>query len=494
MNGLELFDYQEAILGKLREGFEDGHRVQMLVAPTGAGKTEMAIAVMLATGQKGNRCAMVLDRVVLCEQTSARLQKYGIDHGVIQSGHWRYRPYENIQVCSAQTLEKRGNFPGLKLLIVDEAHQTRAQTIEFVKNNPDVRVIGLSATPFTKGLGQVYSNIVSSITTAELVRRGRLAPLRVFIAKEIDMEGAKKVAGEWSADDVTERGLKITGDIVAEWVKKTHEVFGGPRKTVVFCSGVAHGADLAQKFADAGYNFVSLSYRDDDQFKEDAIKEFAKPESTIHGLIATDILTKGFDVPDVMIGVSARPFSKSLSSHIQQMGRVMRSHQGKEFALWLDHSGNYLRFRDDWEDVYENGITTLDEGREKTKKEPTQDEKEAAKCPKCGHIWPGNSDTCPCCGHVRERRNQITAVPGQMEELAAANEMRAKQRDFYAQLLGYGEAHGYARGWAWHKFKEKFGVEPNFRSVAPLAPSMEVARWIRSRNIKWAMGRQRVAA
>lgn len=490
---LQLYTYQEGILAKLRAGFAEGHHAQMLVAPTGAGKTEMAIALLEAAKARGNRAAMVLDRVVLCDQTSGRLQKYGIDHGVIQSGHWRYRPYEPIQICSAQTLEKRGSFPGLKLLIVDEAHQTRAQTIQFIKNNPEVRVVGLSATPFTKGLGKTYSNVVSSVTTGELVRLGRLAPLRVFIAKEIDMEGAKKVAGEWSADVVTERGLKITGDIVAEWVKKTHEVFGGPRKTVVFCSGVAHGADLAQKFGDAGYNFVSLSYRDDDSFKDDAIKEFAKADSSIHGLIATDILTKGFDVPDVMIGVSARPFSKSLSSHIQQMGRVMRAHPGKEFALWLDHSGNYLRFRDEWDDVYENGIHSLDEGREKAKPEPTKAEKEAAKCPKCSHVWPSGTDTCPCCGHVRERRNDITAVPGMLEELAAANAVKAQQREWYAQLLGYAVAHNYARGWAYHKFKEKFGVEPKFRDVMPLEPTAEVGRWIRSRNIKWAKSRQRAA-
>lgn len=490
---LQLYSYQEGILAKLRAGFADGHHAQMLVAPTGAGKTEMAIALLEACKQRGNRAAMVLDRIVLCDQTSARLQKYGIDHGVVQSGHWRHRPYEPIQICSAQTLEKRGHFPGLKLLIVDEAHQTRKQTIKFIKNNPGVRVVGLSATPFTKGLGKTYSNVVSSVTTAELVRLGRLAPLRVFIAKEIDMAGAKKVAGEWSADEVTERGLKITGDIVSEWVKKTHEVFGGPRKTVVFCSGVAHGADLSQKFADAGYNFVSLSYKDDDTFKDDAIKEFAKPDSSIHGLIATDILTKGFDVSDVMIGVSARPFSKSLSSHIQQMGRVMRSHEGKEFALWLDHSGNYLRFRDDWEEVYEAGIDKLDEGREKAKAEPTKEQKEAAKCPKCSHIWPSAADTCPCCGHVRERRNEVTAVPGVMEELGSANAARQIQRDWYAQLLGHAVNRGYARGWAYHKFIEKFGSEPKFRSVSPVEPSPEVSRWITSAFIKWAKSKKRAA-
>jgi len=142
--------------------------------------------------------------------------------------------------------------------------------------------------------------------------------------------------------------MQITGDIVSEWIKKTHEIFGKPVKTIVFCSGVAHGADLSKKFAEEGYNFVSISYKDDGTFKQDVIEDFARPDTEIHGLIATDILTKGFDVPDVKIGVSARPFSKSLSSHIQQMGRVMRSHPDKEYGVWLCHSGNYLRFQEDW--------------------------------------------------------------------------------------------------------------------------------------------------
>jgi DNA repair protein RadD len=43
---LELRDYQEAILGKLRQAFIEGHKSVVLVAPTGAGKTEMAMALL----------------------------------------------------------------------------------------------------------------------------------------------------------------------------------------------------------------------------------------------------------------------------------------------------------------------------------------------------------------------------------------------------------------------------------------------------------------
>jgi superfamily II DNA or RNA helicase len=490
---LELRDYQESILDKLRSAFIEGHRTVVLVAPTGAGKTEMAMALLSAAAERGNRAAMVLDRVVLCNQTSARLDSYGLDHGVMQAGHWRFRPGERIQVCSAQTLEKRGSMPGMKVLIVDECHNTRKQTIEFIKNNPGVKVVGLTATPFTKGLGKTYSAVVSAITTRELVEKDMLVPLRVFIAKEIDMAGAKKVAGEWSSAEAEERGIKITGDVVAEWVKKTHEVFGEPRKTVVFAAGVKHAADLAQKFTEAGYNFVSLSYKDDDEFKAEAIKEFSKLDSSIVGLIATDILTKGFDVPDVMIGVSARPFSKSLSSHIQQMGRVMRKHPEKQFALWLDHSGNYVRFADEWEDVYSNGVTELDDGKEKAKKEPTQEEKEAAKCPRCNAFWPGRADACACCGFVRPQRNEVTEKPGELTEYSPAGKKLpgiAERQEFFSQLCGVAEERGYKRGWAFHKYREKFGVDPKGLSDVAHPPSAATMRWVRSRQIAWANSRK----
>jgi len=416
---------------------------------------------------------------------------------VLQAGHWRFRPDRAIQVCSAQTLEKRGSFPGLSLLIVDECHNTRKQTVEFIKTNPRIRVVGLTATPFTKGLGGIYSDVVSAITTKELVERDMLVPLRVYIAKEIDMAGAKKVAGEWSSAEAEERGIKITGDVVSEWVKKTHEVFGGPRKTVVFAAGVKHAADLAQKFTEAGYNFLSLSYKDDDDFKAEAIKEFAKPDSSIVGLIATDILTKGFDVPDVMVGVSARPFSKSLSSHIQQMGRVMRKHQGKDFALWLDHSGNYLRFAEDWEDVYANGVTALDDGKEKAKKEPTEKEKTEAKCPCCSRFLARSMDVCPSCGYVRPQRNNVLEKPGEMEEYAPNGKKLPgvdERQSFYSQLLAVATERGYKRGWAFHKYREKYGVDPKGLHEVPQEPSEMTLRWVRSRFIKWSKSRSRQEA
>jgi len=484
---LSLREHQMKVIEELREGFRQGHRSQLLYAPTGFGKTEVAIYLMKATAENYKRAAILLDRLVLVDQTSLRLSKYGLEHGVYQSGHWKYSPMEKLQVCSAQTLERRQDFPKVDLLIVDECHIARAQTTEFIKNNPDVKVIGLTATPFTKGLGDIYSNVVCGSTTGWLVDNTWLTPMKVFIAKEIDMTGAKKVAGEWSADVVAERGMKITGDIVDEWEKKTHEIFGGPKKTIVFCSGVAHGADLVEQFAIKGYNFIAISYRDNDEYKRAAIEDFAKPDTEINGLIATDILTRGFDVPDVMIGVSARPFSKSLSSHIQQMGRVMRPYPGKEFALWLDHSGNYLRFRDDWDEVFDIGVNKLDQKVEKAKKEPTEKAKKESKCPSCGLLWAPRIDTCPSCGYVRKTRSQVEAVAGRMEELT--NGIRVQKDDkqaFYSELIYIAKERNYNPNWASHKYREKFGVWPRGLYESPAVPSLKTLNWVRHKNIAFA--------
>ena len=491
---LELREHQMAVVDKLRQGFKDKHRCQLLYAPTGFGKTEVAIYLMKATSDNYKRTAMVLDRIVLIDQTSLRLTKYSIPHGVLQADHLKKDPTQRIQICSSQTIERRNNLPDIDLMVVDECHITRQQITKIIQTNPKIKVIGLTATPFTKGLGNIYTNVVCASTTESLVDNKWLVPLRVYISKEIDMSGVKKIAGEWSPEEVTKRGMQITGDIVQEWISKCHEVFGRPRKTIVFCAGVAHGQDLVEQFARKGYNFVSISYKDDGEYKQEVIDDFSKPDTAIHGLIATDILTRGFDVPDVMVGVSARPFSKSLSSHIQQLGRVMRSCDGKEFGLWLDHSGNYIRFREDWEEIYAEGVKTLDEKVEKTKKEPTEREKMESKCPQCHALWIKHSVSCASCGYVRPKR-QIEAVEGELVELGFTGHVEKEvKQHFYSELLYIADERSYNPYWASNKYREKFGMWPRNLEEVRRVPTETTQKWVQHRNIAWSKRQNKMRA
>lgn len=493
MSALNLYPHQKTLLSTLRRGFNDGHKVQMLYGPCGAGKTEISCAMMRAVSERGQRVTMVVDLTLLCHQTSARLQKYDIDHGVIMPESPRWRPEQKIQIAMIQTIEARQSWPDTDLLIIDEAHSIRKSVIEFIAARPKMEVVGLSGSPFTKGLGKVYTSIVSGITVNELVAEDKLIYPKIFIAKPIDMTGAKKVAGEWTDKEVTERGAKIAGDIVAEWQSKTDAIFGKPVKTIVFCAGIAHGADLANKFSNAGFNFITLSHKSDPTFRAEAIEEFAKTDSAIHGLIATDLLTKGFDVADVSVMISARPFSKSFSSHVQQMGRIMRTHLLKESACLLDHAGNYLRFRNQWDELCEHGVTCLDDGAEKTKPEPTDKEKERAKCPKCSALWPSNSDLCSHCGFVMDRKSKVIEVAGEMLELTGTTEKKEKysgeyKEAFFQGLLGYSRQKGYRDGWAFHAYQRKFGVEPKWKKQTT-APSEDVSGWIKHDIIRNAKRR-----
>lgn len=383
----KLRDYQKSCVDELREGVRNGHRSQVLVAPTGAGKTVIAAHLLGEAYQKQSRSYFVCDRVSLVDQTSATLDRYGIQHGVIQANHWRYRPWEPIQVISAQTLARR-KIDAPKLLIWDESHTMYKTVIDYCKDDA-IKVIGLTATPFTKGMGEIFTNVVNSTTTNKLIDQGWLVPLKPYAAKEIDMTGAKvKFTGEWDEQEIEKRGLKIVGDIVAEWEEKTFAHFNKPEKTIVFSATVAHGDELCRMFQARGYNFQQISYKDGNNDRRRAlIEEFRRPDSEIVGLVSCEALAKGFDVTDIKIGIGARPYRKSLSGHIQQLGRVMRSHPGKDFAVWLDHGGNLLRFMEDTQDVFEYGVKELKEGAEldaKKRAEKTEKEKKDRKCHACG--------------------------------------------------------------------------------------------------------------
>lgn len=411
---ITLYPHQERGEEALREGIRSGHRVQLVSAPTGSGKTVIGAHLLQQALNKDQPAVFVVDRVALADQTSQTLWKYGIRHGVAQ-GKNTFGRSEPIQVCSAQTLEKRGFFPNFKLLIVDEAHTLRKQTVELIQNCR-FPVVGLTATPFTKGLGNVYSNVVNVATTNQLIANGYLAPLRVYAATEIDMTGAKVVAGEWTDREVERRGKEIVGDIVTEWEKKTFINFGGPVKTIAFSATVDHGAEICRQFQAAGYDFRQISYKDgNDERRTKLIEAFRRGE--VMGLVSCEALAKGFDVPDILCLICARPYRKSLSSHIQMIGRGMRSAPGKEFCLLLDHSGNYLGFFDQMEEFFEHGVSKLsDEGLDNTVREEKAREKKELVC-SCGYVMKPSMDSCPACGKERLRMNKVVIRPGQLVSL-----------------------------------------------------------------------------
>lgn len=415
---ISLRDYQVDSIEALRAAIREGHRRLILSAPTGAGKTVMASHLLNEADRKGSYSLFMVDRVALVDQTSATLDDYGIRHGVVQGNHRRWEPRENVQVCSVQTLARRVLPRRPSLIVWDEAHCQHKATQAFIDEHPDAVAIGLTATPFTPGMGKHWGAMVNVRTARQLITEGHLIEPTIYVARSPeDAELSMNSFGEFSDESASSAGIRIVGDVVAEWVKKTHEHFGGPAKTIVFSPTVEHGRELCAAFSAAGYNFQQISYLDkSDEDRADKIAEFRRPDSMIHGLVSCGVLTRGFDVPDTMIGISCKPYRKSLSGHMQEIGRVMRPAPGKTKALWLDHSGNIERMALDMFEVWDNGPGDLSQAEKKdaTPRKREEATREKVVCPECSGALRGN--LCMACGWEKPARSGIVAVDGELQQ------------------------------------------------------------------------------
>ncbi|WP_162984760.1 DEAD/DEAH box helicase, partial [Pseudomonas aeruginosa] len=120
-----LRQYQSDALNDLRRGIRDGHLVQMLMAPTGAGKTTIASAMKIGACAKGKRAFFIVDSLELVDQAAKRFYEDGLEVGVIQGDHSWTDYSKPIQVCTIQTLRSRWKdlADHLKpdLVVIDEA-------------------------------------------------------------------------------------------------------------------------------------------------------------------------------------------------------------------------------------------------------------------------------------------------------------------------------------------------------------------------------------
>jgi len=479
--------FQDAAHQALRDGLKAGHRRQMLMAPTGGGKTYLALRIAHEALVKGRRALFIADRRTLIDQTSATADRYGLSaHGVLMSQHWRNDPSMPFQIASAQTLARRA-WPRFDVLIIDEAHTQLSVWVDYIASEAcTAAVIGLSATPFSPGLGKLFTNLVNAATMHELTESGVLVPMRVMSCATANMEGAATSGGEWTDAAAGERGMEIVGDVVAEWL-----AHGENRKTIVFGSTIAHCAELCKQFNEAGVMAQLFTSETTEDERKGILAEYRKPDTMLRVLISVEALAKGFDVPDVSCVVDCRPLRKSLSTAIQMWGRGLRSSPstGKTDCLLLDHSGNIIRFADDYAEIFFNGLAALDAGEKLDKAIRKDDEqKEPRACPACGFRPMGKR--CIACGHEAQQAALIEVVPGHMREVVIGKTKLAdNHRHLYEQVVSYTRSYGKpetAKGRAAHLFKEMVGEFPNafsYERTHNVPITRAVLNQIKARNI-----------
>ena len=417
-----LDEYQERSLPALAEGFRQGLKRQLLVAPTGSGKTLVSLGIEQACIEKGTTCGFITSGRQLIFQKARAAELAGINYSVLMSNsNFEWNPDADLVIISKDTLEARvGKIPWRQpvMLCVDEADvATSPNWIGMIKASKFT--IGLTATPCDgsgKGLGFLYERIVEVANYSELITSGRLVDIpegNCFAPYSPDMTGGKSTANDWNQGWLGGRmnTPKLVGDIVSHWKQ-----YGQDRPTICFGTTKDHTAGLAEAFNGAG---ISAEFVIDqtDQVDRDAI--FGRVESgETKVLVNCSTLTRGFDLPMLSCCILAKP-TKRLRLYLQMVGRVLRASPGKADAMLLDHSGathefGYPTLNRTWSlemDVRCEDLITGTQDRHEVPKPETE-------CRNCGAVLP-TPRKCPVCGHENKRHgHQVTNAEGQLRVVA----------------------------------------------------------------------------
>jgi superfamily II DNA or RNA helicase len=489
----QLYPFQVNVMGDLREGFRQGHKRQVLALATGGGKTVVAGHLALSAASKGTRALFIVDRIELVAQAVRTFHTLGLRVGVLRGEDTNYSEQDDIVVASIQTIAKRRAPDWVRLILIDEVHILHREHIRLIEAWDAIPVIGLSATPLRKGLGKYFTNLVRGPSVRELTEQGFLVPCRGFAPGAEHIDALLGTVGSGTTThgyDYNEAALgeamnrqELVGDIVSTWKAR-----GEDRPTLCFAVNIAHSKAIAADFEADGVSVAHIDAYTNPEERKRIIAGFR--DGSIKILTSVNVLGIGFDVPDASCLILARP-TLSEALHMQQMGRGIRTAEGKKDCIVLDHAANTLK----------HGlpihfeVPDLDDGKENERGiRKTKEKLKFVACTECGGVMEPDQFSCPHCGWDRPKReSSVISRPGDLVEFgdAGREEPADQQRAWYLGLKWYAEAHDHKPGWAWHKFRERFNTGPAdaWRWEDPIQPTTEMLRWIRSTQIRWAKRR-----
>lgn len=251
-------------------------------------------------------------------------------------------------MASIQTLNLRlakvaawGDFG---LVAVDEAHHVMAASYQSVLQTfPSAAVIGVTATPFRhdgQGLAPVFDTLLRGPSVRTLVEQSYLVKPDIRRAKPrwtVDTSGLLRnsLTGDYSSRPLATRALRVTGDVVRNFKNAA-----GTRSAIVYAVNLEHSKDLAAQFVAAGYAAEHVGGNTSKPERDAIMARFRSGETQV--LCNVEIVTEGFDVPEVGAIVLVRP-TLSLALYLQMVGRGLRPSAGKSDCIILDHASNTER-------------------------------------------------------------------------------------------------------------------------------------------------------
>lgn len=362
----DLYDFQQALQGKIYAAWSAGSRVVMPVLPTGGGKT--VIVSDTIRRHEGASCA-IAHRQELVGQISLALARQGVKHKLIAPdavarqivathldnvGVNFVDPLAYCAVAGVDTLVRMD--PGTRWLgqvtlwVQDEGHHVLRENkwgkAATMFRHPNCLGLLPTATPKRadgKGLGRQYDGLADALilgpSQRELIERGFLCDYQLACPQSDIVLSADDVgaSGDYTAAKLkaAARESHIVGDVVREYLARAAGKLG-----VTFAPDADTAADMVARYRAAGVPAEVITWKTPQAVRVEILRRFRRRE--VLQLVNVDMFGEGFDLPAIEVVSLARP-TESLALYMQQFGRALRTMPGKLFAQVIDHVGAVAR-------------------------------------------------------------------------------------------------------------------------------------------------------
>jgi len=333
--------YQQEALDAILFHEEKGISKQLVVLPTGAGKT--ILFSHLPVIRKNTLPMLVLaHRAELLEQARNKIMASNPTLTVEIEQADRKAGHVDVVVASVATLGRNGTpriegYPKdyFKSIVIDEAHHAAAPSYRRVIDyfNPPF-LLGVTATPQRSDsvrLIDVFDEIVYYKSIQDLIEDGWLSPLIGYRVKtNVDISDVEIRNGEYAQDQLEE---KVDTPDRNAFVVATYRNLAMATKAIVFASGVKHAENLALSFRQASVECEVIVGTTPPEERQKILQDFST--SKLKVIVNVGVLTEGFDEPSLETIILAKP-TRSTLLYTQIVGRGTRLFGGKEHCTIID--------------------------------------------------------------------------------------------------------------------------------------------------------------
>ncbi|SIS60066.1 DUF3427 domain-containing protein [Salimicrobium flavidum] len=326
-----------------------GEEKALVVAATGTGKTYMA--AFDVRRERPKRLLFVVHREEILQKAKETfeylLHNFDVSFGLLTGTQKDFEAeYLFANIRTLHNYYDSFDPDAFDYIVYDEAHHVTAPTYQEVFEHFDAPfTLGMTATPERGDQQSIFEqfdqNVALEVRLHDALEDDIIVPFHYFGVTDVDSVDLSDVSID-DIDEITKR-LKVNERVDFIIDKMNFYGFDGEkRKGLGFCASLEHARYMAAEFTKRGVPSLALDGSHSGEERQEAIRRLEAEEDQVEFLFTVDIFNEGVDIPSVNTVLMLRPTNSPII-FIQQLGRGLRKHEGKEFLTVLDFIGNHAK-------------------------------------------------------------------------------------------------------------------------------------------------------